>query len=102
MCLQLPMLLASGTADEAPSQCCNPITIMLMVARSAYLEEVLFGKTDSLERYEVTSFIELAQRMTAEELVDHVEAHMAMKMFLVGNSITAADIIVALYCAQHF
>jgi len=75
---------------------------MLELSRKAYLDDVLFGKKDSKERYEITSFIELAQRLAADELVAHINKHLAMKMFLVGQNITAADIITALYCADHF
>jgi len=75
---------------------------MLELARKAYLEDILFGKSNSKDRSEITSFIELAQRLTGEELVNHINEHLKMKMFLVGQNITAADIIVALYCANYF
>ena len=66
------------------------------------MDDVLFGKKDSKERYEITSFIELAQRLAADELIAHINKHLTMKMFLVGQNITAADIITALYCADYF
>jgi hypothetical protein len=77
------MLVKSGENDE-PTNCSNPISIMMEISRVAYLEEILFGKKDSKDRLEIVSFIELAQRIEAEELVAHVNKHLAMKMFLVG------------------
>jgi len=72
------------------------------IARKAYLDEILFAKKNTKERYEVVSFIELAQRMSPEQMVTHLNGHLAMKMFLVGLNITAADIIVHLYIADYF
>lgn len=40
--------------------------------------------------------------MSAKELVEHVNTHLTMRMFLVGQSITAADIITQLYIADYF
>lgn len=62
----------------------------------------MFGKKDSKERYEIESFIELACRLDTEELVEHINKHLAMRMFIVGQNITAADIIVHLNVAEHF
>ena len=70
--------------DGLPAITSNHISIMLELARSVYLEEVLFGKKDSKERSEVESFIELANRMNIEELVEHLNKHLEMRMFLVG------------------
>lgn len=95
------MLVKSGE-DNEPMNCSNPISILMEMSRAAYLEEVLFGKKDSKDRLEIVSFIEMAQRTEVEEIVAHVNKHLAMKMFLVGQSITAADIIVQLYIAEHF
>jgi len=78
------------------------MTIMIEIAKGAYLEEVLFASPKSKERQEILSFIELAQRMPTEELVKHVNQHLAMKMFLVGSNITAADIITCLYVTPYF
>ena len=36
------------------------------------LDEILFGKKDSKDRLEIVSFIELAQRTEADELVAHL------------------------------
>jgi hypothetical protein len=74
---------------------------MLELSRKAYLEDVLFGKQNSKERAEITSFIERACAMSGEELTKEVNEHLKMKMFLVGQNITAADIIVALFSATH-
>ena len=63
---------------------------------------MLFGKKDSKERYEIESFIELANRMEAEELLKHINQHLTMRMFIIGQNITAADIIVHLNVASHF
>jgi glutathione S-transferase len=94
-------LVKTGENDE-PIFCSNVISIMMELSRVAYLEEILFGKKDSKERLEIVSFIELAQRTEVEQLIAHVNKHLAMRMFLVGQSITAADIIVQLYIAEHF
>ena len=82
--------------------CANPVSIMLEIARAVYLEDVLFGKKDSKDRVEIVSFIELALRLETEELINHCNKHLAMKMFLVGQNITAADIIVLLLIADTF
>ena len=95
------MLVKSGENDE-PTNCTSPISIMMEISRAAYLEEILFGKKDSKDRLEIVSFIELAQRTEVEELVAHVNKHLSMKMFMVGQNITAADIIVCLYVANYF
>jgi len=75
---------------------------MIEVAKAVYLDEVLFGSADSKDRFEITSFIELASRMPTENLVEHINRHLAMKMFLVGQNITAADIITHLHVAEYF
>lgn len=62
----------------------------------------MFGKKASKERSEIESFIELAQRLSEDELTGHINKHLTMRMFLVGQNITAADIIVHLYLAEHF
>jgi len=70
---EVPMLVKStGQKDEPAASCCNPVSIMLEIARSAYLEEILFGKVGSKERYEIPSMIELAQRMETEALVEYL------------------------------
>lgn len=94
--------MVTSKGDNGSASCSNPVSIMLEVACAAYLDEILFGKKDSKERFEITSFFELAQRVTAEELVAHVNKHLEMRMFLVGQNITVADIIVLLYIADYF
>lgn len=75
---------------------------MMEIARAAYLDEVLFAKRTSKERFEILSFIELALRMTADDLGVHVNKHLAKRMFLVGLTISAADIICHLVLAESF
>jgi len=96
------LLKSTGNDGEEPVKCSNTMTIMIEIAKGAYLEEVLFASPKSKERQEILSFIELAQRMPTEELVKHVNQHLAMKMFLVGSNITAADIITCLYVTPYF
>jgi glutathione S-transferase len=96
------LVKSQGGENEEPVNCANPISIMLEMSKVAYLDEILFGKKDSKDRLEIVSYIETAQRLEVEELVAHVNKHLAMKMFLVGQNITAADIIVALYIADYF
>lgn len=79
---QVPLLVKSSEKD--PQKTSNPITIMQEISKSAYLEEIMFGKKGSKERSEIESYIELAQRLTVEELTSHVNKHLAMRMFLVG------------------
>ena len=57
---------------------------MMEMARVAYLQDVLFGKKDSKDRLEIVSFIEQAQRLEVEELIQSINKHLAMRMFLVG------------------
>jgi len=72
----------------------NPFTIMLEIARACYLEDVLFGDRDSVCRNEIGQFIESVGRLAPREMAESVNSHMATRMFLVGESITAADIAV--------
>jgi len=83
-------------ADEQPTEVklTNPFSIMLEISKACYLEEILFGKKNSTERTQISEFVELVERVTPEQLTDHINKHMAMRMFLVGENITAADIIV--------
>lgn len=67
---------------------------MLEIAKACYLEEVLFSKEDSTLRYEISQFIEMVTRLSPPELLSHVNTHMAQRMFLVGDNITAADIVI--------
>ena len=107
MSVKLPLLVksASGTfeSDNEPDQIISPSLIMQEIAKAVYLEEVLFAKEDSIQRLEVWSLIiliglkilsqiELALRMTPEELTEYLNEHLKQRMFLVGFSITAADI----------
>ena len=81
----MPTLVTSaGGENEEPVSCSNPISIMMEMARVAYLQDVLFGKKDSKDRLEIVSFIEQAQRLEVEELIQSINKHLAMRMFLVG------------------
>lgn len=75
---------------------------MMELAKAAYLDEVLFASHNSKERFEILSFIELAQRLSTDDMIAHLNKHLAMRMFLVGLNITAADIIVHLFIASAF
>ena len=96
---QVPSLLKSTNDATA---CSNPTSIMMELAKAAYLDEVLFAGHNSKERFEILSFIELAQRLSTEDMIAHLNKHLAMRMFLVGLNITAADIIVHLFIASAF
>ena len=80
----------------------NPFSIMLEIAKACYLDEVLFAKDDSTQRYEISQFIEMIGRLDANELFQHVNQHMATRMFLVGDNITAADIVIFSALAPNF
>jgi hypothetical protein len=76
---------------------------MIQLARRVYLDEILFGKSESKERFEVLSFIELAFRFEdPEDFCQHLNSHLASRMFLVGHCITAADIVCFLTVAPFF
>ncbi|CDW72012.1 aminoacyl-trna synthetase cofactor [Stylonychia lemnae] len=101
----LPLLIKSTSdaqGQEQPVHTANPSSIMLEIARSVYLEEVLFGKPDSLTRLEILSFIELSIRLSPSDLATMINDHLSMKMFLVGHSITTADIVALAHLLHHF
>ena len=74
---------------------------MIEIAKACYLDEILFSKTDSKERIEILSFIDLASRTDSEELAALIDSRLQTRMYLVGLNITAADIIVHLYIAEY-
>jgi len=78
------LVQSTGGEDEEPVSCSNPITIMMEISKAAYLDEILFGKKNSKERLEIVSFIEQTTRMEAEELVNFINKHLAMRMFMIG------------------
>ena len=98
--LQLPMLAKEQDGESV--SCCNAVSVMRELAKAVYLEDVLLGKSNSKERFEIESMIELSDRLSIEELVNHINTHMQTRMFLVGQTITAADIVVHLRIASHF
>ena len=75
---------------------------MLEIARGCYLENVLFGKPDSLERVEIGQFIESVGRLQGNELAKYINEHMATRMFVVSENITAADVVVFAALAPYF
>jgi hypothetical protein len=106
---QVPLLvktasekLADGTVDTKDVRLTNPFTIMLEIARACYLEEILFGKADSVTRTEIGQFVESVGRLAGRELAEHINTQMATKMFLVGESITTADIVIFAALAPLF
>ena len=48
------------------------------------------------------SFFESAQRQTSQELTAQLNSHLESRMFIVGHSITVADIINFVYLLSHF
>jgi hypothetical protein len=94
--LHVPCLVAKQNTSS------NPLSIMTEIARSCYLEDLIMGKKDSLERDQISQYIEMAQSLTAEEIVDFLNSHMKMRMFVVGKTITAADICLFALAGPHF
>lgn len=97
---QVPALVRDQDGETVT--CTNEITIMQELARSVYLQDVLFGKKDTKQRAEINGFIETANKTAVKDLVDHLNKHLEMRMFLVGQNITCADIVVHLRVAAHF
>lgn len=75
---------------------------MLEIARACYLEDVLLGEADSVTRNEIGQFVESVGRVSAQEMAEKINEHMAQRMFLVGESITAADVVVFAALAPLF
>lgn len=48
------------------------------------------------------SIAEIVQRMTPEELTQHLNQRLETRMFLVGHSITVADILSLGYVIEYF
>ena len=48
----------------------NPFTIMLEIARAAYLEDILFAKADSVARNEIGQYVETVGRLAGRELAE--------------------------------
>ena len=75
---------------------------MLEIARACYLEEVLFAKAESVQRTEISQFVDMVGRLSDREMAAHVNTHMAQRMFLVGEGITAADVVIFAVLAPLF
>ena len=106
---QVPLLVKNvsetqvdNTVVSKETRLTNPFTIMLEIARACYLEDVLFSKDESVARTEIGKFVEIVGRLDAGELTSHINTHMATRMFLVGENITAADVVVFSALAPHF
>ena len=98
---QVPLLIKTVSEKQSDNSCVtkearltNPFSIMLEIARACYLEDILFAKAEAVERNEIGQYIEMVGRLEARELLDHVNTQMAQRMFLVGDNITAADVVV--------
>ena len=106
---QVPMLVKTvsetqvdNSVDVKEVKLTNPFTIMLEIARACYLEEILFAKADSVQRNEIGSFVDMVGRLSPREMAEHVNGHMAQRMFLVGEGITAADLVIFSVLAPLF
>ena len=51
---------------------------------------------------QISSFFELGIRKSPEDIVKHLNQHLESRMFLVGHSITAADIAVLVHIISYF
>ena len=88
--------------DGETKQCTNHVTIMHELAKSVYLQDVLLHKKDTKERAEIEGFVEMTSRVSPSQMIEHLNKHLEMKMFLVGQGITAADVVVHLYIVSEF
>ena len=82
--MQAELHLAVFEDDAESGKCSSLPSIMLEISKAAYLEEILFGKKQSKERFEIESYIEQSSRMDTDELLAQVNKALTMKMFLVG------------------
>ena len=105
----IPLLLKSVSKKQPDGQMArveekltNPFTILLEIAKAAYLEDILFKGADSMERTEIGMQIETVGRLKDQELADYINGLMAQKMFVVSENITAADFIVFAALAPWF
>lgn len=106
---QVPLLVkqvsepqADNTVSVKETRLTNPFTIMLEIARACYLEEILFAKQDSQLRVEISAFIEMVGRLEPKEMAEHINTHMAQRMFLVGDNVSAADVVIFAALAPYF
>jgi len=83
---QMPCLIKKGQST------CNPLSIMTAISSACYIEDVMIGAPDSTTRDEVSQLVEMAARLSPAELSDYLNDHMKSRMFVVGKSITVADI----------
>lgn len=78
------------------------MSIAREIAAAAYLEDLMVCKPNSAERDQVCMFVEMAEKLNTVDLGNFINDHMAMKMFLVGKSISVADIFVFAALAHHW
>ena len=55
--LQLPTLVKTGNENDKSLSTANPFSIMQEIAKAAYIEDVIVGKPNSLDRLEVKFII---------------------------------------------
>ncbi len=95
--------IVEGKEVQVQQQTGSPYTIMQEIASACYLEDVIFGKKDSIQRLEISTLLEQAQRLPAVELTEMVNNHIGQtRMFLSGLNVTVADIVVFAQIASHF
>lgn len=97
----VPMMVTPGKDGEAGVRCSNPLSIFVKIAQETRLEEILVGKLDTPQRFEITSLIERASTMSVADLAEHLEAHLKVRVFAVGHGFTAADVVLAAHLFEH-
>ena len=70
----------------------SSFSIMRFIANSMKFEQIFFGKTED-EQLQVISQIDVADRMSPEELSVYLNKELTLKMFLVSFHVTAADFV---------
>lgn len=80
---------------ETTIKCSSVLAILQQIAKATYLSQLMFGKTAE-EALQIVSWIQLAEKAEWEELMVALTQHLALRTFLVGRHVTAADLIVLL------
>jgi len=86
---ELPFLINDDTETKLEA----PFVVMAELVKAAGFANILLGDNEN-DKHEVLSFVEMSRKTTPEQLLTHVFKHVEMKMFLVTNHITLADIVV--------
>lgn len=63
--------------------------------------EQMFVKKEGKEKKDMVGFIDLCFKLNVNELIAHVNKHLAMKMYIIGHTSTAADIVTHLSIANQ-